>query len=80
MTREVKQVAFADDLGSAGKLEQLCYWWDNIVEYGPLLGYHPCADKSWLILKPDLLQQTNHVFSETDVRIMYDGHKYIGGL
>ncbi len=80
MTREVKQVAFADDLRGAGKLEQLRYWWDNIVEYGSLLGYHPRADKSWLIVKPDLVQQANHVFSGTDVRITCDGHKYLGGF
>ncbi len=80
MTREVKQVAFGDDLGCAGKLEQLRYCWDNIVEYGPLLGYHPRADESWLILKPDLIRQANHVFSGTDVRITCDGHKYLGGF
>ena len=45
---KVTQAAFADDLAGAGKLQQLLTWWNDIVEYGPLLGYNPQADKSWL--------------------------------
>ena len=32
-------------------------WWDNIVIHGPCLGYYPRADKSWLIVKPNLEQE-----------------------
>ena len=38
---EGRQAAFADDLSCAGKLTQLRKWWDNIVIYGPPLGYFP---------------------------------------
>ena len=43
----VRHVAFADDLGGAGRLAELRSWWDNIVIHGPCLGYYPRADKSW---------------------------------
>ena len=53
----VRHVAFADDLGGAGRLAELRSWWDNIVIHGPCLGYYPRADKSWLIVKPNLEQE-----------------------
>ena len=64
---EVRQAAFADDLSVAGKLTQLRKWWDNIVIYGPPLGYFPRADKSWpwLIFKPNLEQSAKEIFAGT---------------
>ena len=79
VAHEVRHVAFADDLSGAGRLVQLRSWWDNIVSRGPLLGYYLRADKSWLIVKPDLLVAAEEIFAGTDVRISTDGHKYLGG-
>ena len=76
---EVRQAAFADDLSGAGKLIQLRKWWDNIVIYGLPLGYFARADKSWLIVKPNLEQSPGEIFADTDVSITTDGHKYLGG-
>ena len=67
------------DLSGAGKLTQLRKWWDNIVIYGPPLGYFPRADKSWLIVKPNLEQSAKEIFAGTDVCITTNGHKYLGG-
>ena len=53
-TKDVRHVAFADDLCGAGKFVQLRTWWDNIVVHGPHLGYYPRADKCWLIVRPHL--------------------------
>ena len=78
-TGEIKQAAFADDLSGAGKLTQLRSWWDNIMQSGPLLGYYPRADKSWLIIKQDLLQEATEIFKGTDMKITVEGHKYLGG-
>ena len=74
----VRHVAFADDLGGAGILAELRSWWDNIVIHGPCLGYYPRADKSWLIVKPNLEQEAKEIFAGTDVRITIEGHKYLG--
>ena len=49
----LKHVAFVDDLGGTGDLLELRHWWDNIVNYGPKLGYNPNASKSWLVVKPE---------------------------
>ena len=59
---KIKHAAFADDLAGAGCLVELKHWWDNIEKYGPLLGYYPKASKSWLIVKPTMLEQAQHFF------------------
>ncbi|CAB4006460.1 Hypothetical predicted protein [Paramuricea clavata] len=79
VAHEVRHIAFADELSGAGRLVQLRSRWDNIVSHGPLLGYYPRADKSWLIVKPDLLVAAEEIFAGADVRISTDGHKYLGG-
>ena len=68
-TGEIKQAAFADDKSGAGKLTQLRSWWDNIIKSAPLLCYYPREDKSWLIIKQDLLQVATEIFNGTDMKI-----------
>ena len=46
-----KHAAFAEDLGGAGKLEEVRQWWDNVGHYDPMLGYYPNPSKSWLVVK-----------------------------
>ena len=47
---EVKQVAYADDIGGGATLGILREWWNNIVAHGPSFGYFPKASKSWLVV------------------------------
>jgi hypothetical protein len=75
-----KQVAFADDLLGAGKLIALRNWWFQIIQKGPLLGYHPNAQKSWLVVKPEYLEDAKTVFYGTGVNITSEGRKYLGGF
>ena len=77
---KVTLAAFADDLAGAGKLQQLLTWWNNIVEYGPLLGYNPQADKSWLVVKEHLLEEARVIFATSIVNITVEGHEYLGGF
>ena len=77
---KVTQAAFADDLAGAGKLQQLLTWWNNIVEYSPLLGYNPQADKSWLVVKEHLLEEARVIFATSNVNITVEGHEYLGGF
>ena len=76
---KVTQAAFADDLAGAGKLQQLLTWW-NIVEYAPLLGYNPQADKPWLVVKEHLLEEARVIFATSNVNITVEGHEYLGGF
>ena len=77
---KIKHAAFADDLAGAGCLVELKHWWDNIENYGPLLGYYPKASKSWLIVKPTMLEQAQQIFSDTNVNITVEGRSYLGGF
>ena len=68
---EVKHAAYADDSAGAGE------WWDNVREIGPLLGYFPRSENSWLIVKPELFQSAVTAFADTDLQITIDGHSYL---
>ena len=74
----VKHAAYADDLGGAGTLIQLKSWWDNVLHYGPLIGYHPNASKSWLVVKEESYEQANEIFGNTNINITTSGRKYLG--
>ena len=76
----MKHVAFADDLSGAGDLTNVRRWWDNIVIYGPKLGYNPNAAKSWLIVKPETEEMAREIFRGTRIKITIEGRKYLGGF
>ena len=45
-----------------------------------MLGYHPKASKSWLIVKENRLAEAKKTFSGTNINITTDGKKYLGGF
>ena len=73
-------MAYADDLAGGSKLQNLRDWWDRCVKFGPAIGYYPKAEKSWLIVKPDKLEDAKTVFHGTGVNITVEGKKYLGGF
>ena len=77
---EVKQVAYADDLAGAGRINKLRKWWDLIVQEGPPQGYHPNAGKSVLIVKQERLQEATATFEGTGVRITMEGDRHLGSV
>ena len=78
-TSRVSRVAFADDLGGAGELMHLRNWWDNVVTSAPLLGYHPNASKSWLVVKPIEEEKARKIFEDTNIKVTIEGKSYLGG-
>ena len=76
---QTKHVAYADDIAGIGKLKKLRKWWDDIVQNGPLLGYHPKASKSWLVVKDDQYETAAAIFKGSGVNITSEGRKYLGG-
>ena len=66
-----KSVAFADDLSGAEILHDLREFWDNVTLYGPLLGYYPKANKSWLVVKEDQLEEARK-FYFTEILILIE--------
>ena len=71
-----KQIWYADDAAGGGKLEALRSWWDQLQETGPLFGYHPKPQKTWLIVKPNMLDKAKAMFP--DIQITDEGHRYLG--
>ena len=59
------QVAFADDITGSGNLNSLRLWCDQIVEYGPTIGYYVNAEKTCLIVKPHS-EQTRDMFKQQE--------------
>jgi len=77
-TPSAKQIWFADDATSGGKLTGMRHWWDVLATAGPLYGYDINAIKSWLIVKPNRLEQAKAVFKETQVNISAEGGRHLG--
>ncbi|XP_063615254.1 uncharacterized protein LOC134788297 [Penaeus indicus] len=77
---QVKQVAYADDITGAGKIEDIKRWWDEIVLYGPMQGYYPNAQKTVLIVKPQKLDLAKEKFKNTDIIIKTGGEKHLGAI
>ena len=77
---EVKQVAYADDLTGAGKIDNLRKWWDKIMALGPPIGYFPNERKSVLIVKPGFLEVARVKFGDMNVKITEEGDKHLGAV
>ena len=75
---KVKQVAYADDLSGAGKISDLMKWWNLVNDKGPIIGYTPNANKSVLIVKPELYGIAEEIFKDSGVIITKDGMRHLG--
>ena len=74
-----KRVFYADDGSGASKLVKLSEWWQELKVIGPPLGYDVNAGKSWLIAKPEYIDQARELFP--DIRnITVDGHEFLGSF
>ena len=74
-----KQVWYADDSGSAGKISEMRKWWDELYQEGPKYGYFPKPSKTVLIVKdPDQLQFAQDTFSGTGITISTEGERHLG--
>ncbi len=53
---KTKQAWYADDAAACGDLTHLRSWWDQLVDLGPIYGYHPNTSKTWLFCYSDPVQ------------------------
>ena len=78
LSDSVNQTWYADDAAATGKVSSLRSWWDDIEKYGPSFGYYANASKTWLVVKPDFLEEATSVFGDTNIKITCDGRPYLG--
>ena len=72
---EARQVWFADDANTAGKLATLLQW-RLVTTTGSRFGSYPNARKSHLIVKPELAAKK--MFENTNVQISTNGLRHLG--
>ena len=61
------QARFADDSACWGKLRELRTWWDSLLRFGQAFGYFPNAVKTWLVVKPEEIENAVKEFEGTGV-------------
>jgi hypothetical protein len=76
----LKQVWYADDSAAGGSLEKLKSWWNELCSLGPKFGYYPNDAKTFLVVKQGLVQKSREIFGSTNIKIVEDGVKYLGGV
>ena len=79
-TTNANQAWYADDASAAGKLTALRQWWDKLESSGPAFGYVVNPSKTWLLVKPDLLEEGQIAFANTDVQVTTTGTRYLGSV
>ena len=73
-----RQVWFADDATTAGKLATLRRWWQLTTNTGSDFGYYSNARKTHLLLKPEFVDEANRLFERTNIQISTDGQRHLG--
>ena len=73
----VAQVWYADDASAGGSVTGLQRWWDMLQSSGPLFGYYPIPSKTWLIVKPEHLQNIETQFQGTGVQTTTPGQRHL---
>ena len=68
-----------DDATAGGSLQDLREWWDRLAQLGPDYGYYPInAEKTWLIVKEDYLEEAKAKFNGSGVSITAEGKRHLG--
>lgn len=67
---ERAQLWYADDSSAIGGFNQLHLWLDILIEIGPYYGYFPDPHKSSLVVKSDVFDEANRLFSATGVNVV----------
>ena len=74
----VPQIWYADDDAALGRLVELRFYWDRVLELGQGYGYLPNAKKSTLLVRRELVEEARQLFDGTGVSVTTDGLRYLG--
>ena len=72
------QVWYADDSAAGSNLE-VRRWWDMLEGIGPNYGYFPNGSRTFIVVKPELVETANEIFQGTGISISTEGRRYLGG-
>ena len=72
------QAWYADDSQAVGRLKAIRAWWDILNTHGPPLGYFPKPPKTFLVVKPHLLEEAKLMFEGTGITITDGGKRDLG--
>ncbi len=75
---DTKQIWFADDSSNGGKVHSLRNWWGTLNDIGPLYGYFPNAEKTWLLVKETHREEAERAFAGSGVTITTAGQRLLG--
>ena len=79
-SKKCKQSWYADDSSSAGELNEIKKWWDQIITSGPKFGYFPLAKKTILIVKENYKQKAQEIFGASGITITTSGERHMGAV
>ena len=71
---------YADDSSSAGEIEEMKKWWDELCTAGPKYGYFPLASKTVLIVKEQHAAKAREIFGASGVKISTQGERHMGAV
>ena len=75
---DVKQIWYADDATSAGKLPDLRKWWEMLLTIGSSFGYFVNPSETWLVTKDGHIGLASEIFDDTSVNITTQGRPVLG--
>ncbi|KAI5747329.1 hypothetical protein M8J77_013571 [Diaphorina citri] len=70
---------YADDSACIGKLSMIRKWIDLLRIEGPKYGYYPEPNKSFLVIKPQFLEEASLLFHDLHVQIVTE-KRFLGGV
>ena len=78
---QCKQIWYADDSGSGGKILEMKKWWDVLTSTGPKYGYVPKPSKTIMIVKSlEQKQRAQSIFANTGIAIELEGERHLGAV
>ena len=67
-----------DDCTGCSTLQDQSQWWSKLNELGPQYGYFPNASTSVLLVKPEHLNRSKPLFSNSNLTTVTDGACVLG--
>ena len=65
LSNDTKQVWYVDDSAATRSIMGIRQWFNSLVRIGPSYGYYVNVEKTWLVVKPQYLQDAVSAFADT---------------